>query len=202
MNRDQCLAAMFDNPVNRTILQRLPAIGVWPMRGLPGRSVSDRLERARTGRAAQYGIKDYDIFYFDPDTSYEAEDAVIRKARALFADVKADIEVRNQARVASLVSGKVRHALPAAHAFHRRDRPLSDACSADRRSPQRHRLLNLRTARPRRHRTDDRPSEPHGKFQRGALLEESRAMPKDAVAGNDDTPCVICCTFCTHCPLR
>jgi hypothetical protein len=98
MNRDQCLAAMFDNPVNRTILQRLPAIGVadaWLVSG----ALFQTAWNVRTGRAAQYGIKDYDIFYFDPDTSYEAEDAVIRKARALFADVKADIEVRNQARV-------------------------------------------------------------------------------------------------------
>ena len=31
-----------------------------------------------TGRAIDHGIADYDVFYFDPDTSWEAEDAVIR----------------------------------------------------------------------------------------------------------------------------
>ena len=32
-----------------------------------------------TGRAVDYGISDYDVFYFDPDTSWAAEDAVIRR---------------------------------------------------------------------------------------------------------------------------
>ena len=31
-----------------------------------------------TRRAIDYGINDYDVFYFDPDTSWEAEDTVIR----------------------------------------------------------------------------------------------------------------------------
>ena len=37
-----------------------------------------------TGRAVDYGINDYDVFYFDPDTSWEAEDAVIRKLHDAF----------------------------------------------------------------------------------------------------------------------
>ncbi len=32
---------------------------------------------ALTGRDAGYGIKDYDIGYFDPDTSWDAEDRAI-----------------------------------------------------------------------------------------------------------------------------
>ncbi|MHB8287532.1 MAG: nucleotidyltransferase family protein, partial [Caulobacteraceae bacterium] len=28
-------------------------------------------------RSAEWGIKDYDVFYFDPDTSWDAEDQVI-----------------------------------------------------------------------------------------------------------------------------
>lgn len=54
-----------------------------------------------TGRPADYGLKDYDLGYFDPaDTSYEAEDAVIRRAAAAFAPPLAElVEVRNQARV-------------------------------------------------------------------------------------------------------
>lgn len=56
---------------------------------------------ALTGRAADYGIKDYDLFYFDgSDLSYEAEDVVIRRAAAAFPPGLADrVEVRNQARV-------------------------------------------------------------------------------------------------------
>ncbi len=54
-----------------------------------------------TGRDADYGIKDFDLCYFDgADLSYDAEDAVIRRAAAAFApDLAAMVEVRNQARV-------------------------------------------------------------------------------------------------------
>ena len=52
-----------------------------------------------TPRAVDYGIDDYDIFYFDPDTSWQAEDAVIRKLRRSLAKLGVKIEARNQARV-------------------------------------------------------------------------------------------------------
>jgi uncharacterized protein len=54
-----------------------------------------------TGRPVDYGLKDYDLAYHDAaDLSYEAEDAVIRRAAAAFApDLAALVEVRNQARV-------------------------------------------------------------------------------------------------------
>ncbi|RJL24138.1 nucleotidyltransferase family protein [Bailinhaonella thermotolerans] len=53
-----------------------------------------------TGRPPAQGIKDYDLFYFDAgDPSWEAEDAVIRRGRDAFADLGAEVEIRNQARV-------------------------------------------------------------------------------------------------------
>jgi hypothetical protein len=53
-----------------------------------------------TGRDPDYGLKDYDLGYFDPDTSWDAEDAVIRHARQAYAaPLDALVEVRNQARV-------------------------------------------------------------------------------------------------------
>jgi len=53
-----------------------------------------------TGRPPDYGVKDYDLAYFDPDTSWEAEDAVIRRVAAAFEPpLRAMVEVRNQARV-------------------------------------------------------------------------------------------------------
>ncbi|MFD2647482.1 nucleotidyltransferase family protein [Devosia albogilva] len=53
-----------------------------------------------TGRPSLSGIKDADIAYFDgSDLSYEAEDAVIRRAAAEFSDLPLPVEVRNQARV-------------------------------------------------------------------------------------------------------
>ncbi len=56
---------------------------------------------ARTGRPAGYGVKDYDLAYFDAsDLSYEAEDAVIKRVAAAFDEpVCSQVEVRNQARV-------------------------------------------------------------------------------------------------------
>ena len=54
-----------------------------------------------TGRAPDYGIKDYDVAYHDAsDTSYEAEDVVIQRVAAMFDEpLKGLVEVRNQARV-------------------------------------------------------------------------------------------------------
>jgi hypothetical protein len=54
-----------------------------------------------TGRAPDYGIKDYDLGYHDAaDTSYEAEDVVIRRVAEAFAPpLREMVEVRNQARV-------------------------------------------------------------------------------------------------------
>jgi hypothetical protein len=54
-----------------------------------------------TGRPPDYGIKDYDLGYFDAsDLSYEAEDAVICRVKAAFDEpLRSMIEVRNQARV-------------------------------------------------------------------------------------------------------
>src|SRR6266403_1776837 len=54
-----------------------------------------------TGRPLDYGIKDYDLGYFDAsDLSYDAEDAVIHRVRAAFDEpLRSMVEVRNQARV-------------------------------------------------------------------------------------------------------
>ncbi|QSF54162.1 nucleotidyltransferase family protein [Brevundimonas fontaquae] len=56
---------------------------------------------AMTGRPAGYGVKDYDLAYFDgSDLSYEAEDVVIKRVAAAFDEpVRSQVEVRNQARV-------------------------------------------------------------------------------------------------------
>jgi len=54
-----------------------------------------------TGRQFDYGIKDYDLAYFDAsDLSYEAEDAVISRVKVAFDEpLRSMVEVRNQARV-------------------------------------------------------------------------------------------------------
>jgi hypothetical protein len=52
-----------------------------------------------TGRDPGAGVRDADLFYFDSDTSWEAEDVVIRRGAELFADLPVPVEIRNQARV-------------------------------------------------------------------------------------------------------
>ena len=53
-----------------------------------------------TGRPSGHGVKDIDLFYFDAaDLSWQAEDAVIRAAAALFDGLPAPVEIRNEARV-------------------------------------------------------------------------------------------------------
>ena len=60
-----------------------------------------------TGRAPDYGIKDWDAIYFDPDTSWDAEDVWIKRAAAWFpAPLSEMVEVRNQARVHLWFEGK------------------------------------------------------------------------------------------------
>jgi hypothetical protein len=64
-------------------------------------AVYQRVLNHLTGRPLDYGIKDYDLGYFDgSDLSYEAEDAVIRRVKAAFDEpLRSIVEVRNQARV-------------------------------------------------------------------------------------------------------
>ncbi|HWD27744.1 MAG TPA: nucleotidyltransferase family protein [Rhizomicrobium sp.] len=98
MTRDDFIATALANPINRAILERLPQLRapeVWLVSG----ALFQTCWNAATGHAPTYGIKDYDIFYYDPDPSFEAEDAVIKRADALFADLGVEIEVRNQGRV-------------------------------------------------------------------------------------------------------
>jgi uncharacterized protein len=98
MDEARFIDAVLSNPVNRAILSRLPDLGL-PDAWLVSGSVIQTVWNVLTGRAPQWGIKDYDIFYFDADTSWEAEDAVIRRVAAAFSGTGATVEPRNQARV-------------------------------------------------------------------------------------------------------
>jgi len=92
------IADVLANPANRAILERLPALGVaqpWLVAGCVNGPAWNRL----SDRPAGEHIKDYDIFYWDDDTGWEAEDAVIRRAGALFADLGVVVEPKNQKRV-------------------------------------------------------------------------------------------------------
>ena len=109
MNQSEFLAAAFRNPVNAAIsdeLLRLALPDAWIVSGCLVQTVWNGL----THRAPDYGINDYDVFYFDPDTSWAAEDAVIRRLHNALGDINVTVEARNQARV-HLWYGK-KHGLP------------------------------------------------------------------------------------------
>ncbi|WP_433276306.1 nucleotidyltransferase family protein [Pseudonocardia xinjiangensis] len=97
--RDRFLALVRRNPVNEAILLRGAALGV-PDWWLTAGAVFQTVWNVLDGRDPGAGIADYDFFYYDSsDLSYEAEDAVIRRAHGLFADLGVTVEVRNEARV-------------------------------------------------------------------------------------------------------
>src|SRR5689334_4703435 len=109
MTRDEFLALALRNPTNETIARELEALALpdaWIVSGCLVQSAWNAL----TGRAADYGIADYDVFYFDPDTAWAAEDAVIRRVQDRLGRLGVKIEVRNQARVHLWYSEK--HGLP------------------------------------------------------------------------------------------
>lgn len=86
-------------PVLMRILMGTRSLGL-PDVLLGAGAVYNTVWNVLTGRPSLSGIKDADIAYFDAtDLSYEAEDAVIRRAAAEFSDLPLPVEVRNQARV-------------------------------------------------------------------------------------------------------
>ena len=82
------------------VLRTVRGLGLPDWRLVSG-AVYQAVWNARTGRPAGYGIKDYDLAYFDgSDLSYEAEDGVIKRVAAAFDEpFRSQVEVRNQARV-------------------------------------------------------------------------------------------------------
>jgi hypothetical protein len=92
------LSMALSNPVNRILLERLPEIGL-PQCYLTAGCLFQSFWNIQTDRPVDHGIKDYDVFYFDEDVSWEAEDAVIRRVAAATHDLPVTVEVKNQARV-------------------------------------------------------------------------------------------------------
>src|ERR1044071_4421265 len=98
MTLDEFIAAALRNPANKTIVDGLFHLALpdaWLVSGCLVQTVWNVI----TGRAVDYGIAEYDVFYFDRDTSWEAEDNLIRRLDAAFRNLSVKIEARNQARV-------------------------------------------------------------------------------------------------------
>jgi hypothetical protein len=81
------------------VLTTVRGLGLADWRIFSG-AVYQSVWNAVTGRPVGYGRKDYDLGYFDPDVSWDAEDAIISRVAAAFDEpFRAEVEVRNQARV-------------------------------------------------------------------------------------------------------
>jgi uncharacterized protein len=109
MNQDQFLAAALKNPANEAIARALSELAL-PDAWLVSGCLTQTVWNVLTGRAVGYGISDYDVSYFDPDTSWDAEDMVIRNVEAKLERLGVRIETRNQARVHLWYAAK--HGLP------------------------------------------------------------------------------------------
>ena len=92
------LDVVLADPTVTAVLERAPALAVedlWLTAGVLFQAVWNEL----TGRPPGTGVRDADLFYFDADTSWDAEDAVIRRGAELFGDLPVPVEIRNEARV-------------------------------------------------------------------------------------------------------
>jgi hypothetical protein len=98
MRSDDFLTAVFRNPVHDALLDDLTKLGL-PDAWIVAGCLCQTAWNVQSGRPIDYGINDYDVFYFDPDLSWEAEDRVINALRRSSDRLGVRIEVRNQARV-------------------------------------------------------------------------------------------------------
>ncbi|SFQ69831.1 hypothetical protein SAMN05216567_12751 [Variovorax sp. OK605] len=96
---DDLIAQAMQDPVNAALAQRLPGLGL-RQGHLTAGCLFQSVWNRTAGRPPGWGVKDYDVFYFDDsDLSWEAEDAVIRRVHEAVADLGVTVEVKNQARV-------------------------------------------------------------------------------------------------------
>lgn len=96
---DRFLADLLTNRHNRAILERWDALAL-PDGWLVAGCLFQTVWNLRTNRAPEAGIKDYDLFYFDPsDLSREAEQRVQARIDAVLGDLGITVEAANQARV-------------------------------------------------------------------------------------------------------
>ncbi|MGY3449707.1 nucleotidyltransferase family protein [Bradyrhizobium sp. USDA 4353] len=98
MTEDDFVTSALRNHVNAAIIDVLRATAL-PDAWLVSGCLVQTVWNVRSGRPVDHGILDYDVFYFDPDTSWDAEDAVIRRVASCLGGIDAKVEVRNQARV-------------------------------------------------------------------------------------------------------
>ena len=112
MSPRQFLDLALANTANAVLLERLASLRLGQCHLTAG-CLFQPIWNSRSARRPDWGIKDYDVFYFDGDLSWEAEDAVIRRVAALTGDLGVAVQVRNQARVHLWYEGRFGGRYPA-----------------------------------------------------------------------------------------
>ena len=115
MQAGEFIALVRRNSALATILNRLAELRA-PDAWLTAGCLSQTVWNLQSGRPPAAGIRDYDLFYFDEDLSWEAEDEIIRRGATLFDGLP--VEIRNQARVHLWFGDKFGYDIP----------PLRSAC--------------------------------------------------------------------------
>jgi len=96
---EQFLRLIEQNPIVVELTLRAPLMDLpdtWVVSGCLFQTVWNVLSDQPPTR----GIKDYDLFYFDPyDLSAESEEEINRRGAEFFSDLHCEIDIRNQARV-------------------------------------------------------------------------------------------------------
>lgn len=86
------------NPINAEITSRLPSLGLNQCMLTAG-CLFQAVWNYQSHLPSAWGVKDYDVFYFDNDLSWETENEVVNSAQRLFQDLEVKIDFKNQARV-------------------------------------------------------------------------------------------------------
>lgn len=100
------------NPANAAILARWDELHL-PNAWLVAGCLFQTVWNLQSGLSPSFGIKDYDIFYFDPtDLSESSEQRVQAHANTVLSDLGITVEVANQARVHLWYQGYFGRAYP------------------------------------------------------------------------------------------
>ena len=80
------------------LLQILDDLGI-PDCYVAAGSVNQTVFNYLSGYEVDYGIGDYDVVYYDTDTSYEAEDKIIKRINSKAKKLGLNLDIKNEARV-------------------------------------------------------------------------------------------------------
>jgi hypothetical protein len=98
-SRAEFLRLIAMNTTLRQIVDRISSLEL-PDTWVAGGCLFQTVWNILAGEDPTRAIKDYDVFYFDPqDCTVESEERANLRAAALFSDLNCNVDVRNQARV-------------------------------------------------------------------------------------------------------